>query len=66
MTANELIKELEKVPPNSEVFMGYDGDIVVEHSVGVEYILAENQIGDVWCGVEVGSTVILSDKRSLG
>jgi len=59
MKAKELIAELQKIDGESRVFMGYDGNIVVEESGSVEYLENESQIGDCWWHVKPGDTVIL-------
>ena len=61
MTVAELIDQLELMPAGARVFMGYDGDIVVAESRGVEEIQTERQIGSCWYRVKVGDVVILSE-----
>lgn len=60
MTVQELIDQLELMPAGARVFMGYDGNIVVEESLEVEEIQSDEQIGDCWCSVKVGDVVILA------
>jgi hypothetical protein len=59
MKVKELIAELEKINPESRVFMGYDGNVVVTEPYLIEYIWYENQIGSYWYSMKEGDTVIL-------
>lgn len=60
MVVKELIEQLNKLNPEAKVFMGYDGNVVVEESGEVEYIASDEQIGDCWWSVKVGDVVILA------
>ncbi len=60
MIVKELIRQLQAVNPDARVFMGYDGNIVVEESDIVEEIKSEKAIGPCWHSVHVGDVVILA------
>jgi hypothetical protein len=62
MKVKELISALSSIDPESRVFMGYDGDVVVTGAYAVEYMSTEQQIGNCWWSVKVGDTVILCDE----
>lgn len=59
MKVKELIELLQEVNPDAEVFMGYDGNIVVTKPEAVDEIKFENAIGNCWHSVKVGDVVIL-------
>jgi hypothetical protein len=63
MKVKELIKLLQEVNPEAEVFTAYDSNIVVNKPEGVEEIKAEEQIGSCWCSVHIGDVVILNSDR---
>ncbi len=62
MKVKELVDQLQKVNPEAEVLLGYDGDLVVTTSYAVEEIKDEKQIGICWWRVKIGDVVILSQK----
>ena len=59
MKVKDLIHELQQKDPNSRVFMGYDGNIVVVEAYMVVSTTRET-IRNCWWRVRPGDTVILS------
>lgn len=59
MKVKELIEQLQKVNSDAQVFMGYDGNIVVTKAAEVEEIKSEGAIGNCWYSVKLGDVVIL-------
>lgn len=60
MKVKDLIEKLQKTNPEANVFMGYDGNIVVTQPCEVEEIESETAIGACWWSVNIGDVVILS------
>jgi hypothetical protein len=61
VTVKELISELQKRDPESRVFMGYDGNVVVSESDSV-VSPSEEEIEVCWWSVRPGDTVILCNE----
>lgn len=59
MTASELIAQLQDLPPNTRIFMGYDGNVVVERADKVLLCETEGDIYRCWYAMDPGDAVIL-------
>ena len=62
MKVKELIDLLQKVNPESRVFMGYDSNIVVTEPKTVFVPQDESECHDCWWRANPGDTIILCDK----
>jgi hypothetical protein len=61
MKVKELIEQLQKVDQEANVFLGYDGNIVITEPVSVQQIGTNDQIPVCWWRAGIGDVVILND-----
>lgn len=62
MTVEDLIRELQKMNPAANVFMGFNGNDVVTEPFYVDTIRRKKEIGEYWIGPKIGDVVLLEEE----